>query len=63
MAFHNPNIFKDLLLHSPSNAEPFIYKWPLVHDDGPDKHDNGIEIIDTIRLVSTNKNKHFYKCL
>lgn len=54
MAFHNPNIFKDLLLHSPStNAEPFVYKWPLVHDDGPDKHDNGIEIIDTIRLVRT----------
>jgi [histone H3]-lysine79 N-trimethyltransferase len=51
MAFHNPEIFKDLKLNSPSDAEPFVYKWPLSVGIGPDKHDSGLEIIDTVRLV------------
>ncbi|KAG5680076.1 hypothetical protein PVAND_009603 [Polypedilum vanderplanki] len=51
MAFHNPEIFKDLKLHSPSDAEPFVYKWPLSVGIGPDKHDSGLEIIETVRLV------------
>jgi [histone H3]-lysine79 N-trimethyltransferase len=51
MAFHNPEIFKDLKLHSPSDAEPFIYKWPLSVGIGPDKHDSGLEIIESVRLV------------
>lgn len=51
MAFHNPEIFKDLKLHSPSDGEPFVYKWPLSVGIGPDKHDSGLEIIETIRLV------------
>lgn len=41
--------FKDLKLHSPSGAEPFVYPWPL--SSGPDKHDSGSELIDTIRWV------------
>lgn len=51
MAFHNPEIFKDLKLHSPAGAEPFVYKWPLSVGIGPDKHDSGVEIIETVRLV------------
>lgn len=51
MAFHNPEIFKDLKLHSPAGSEPFVYKWPLSVGIGPDKHDSGVEIIETVRLV------------
>jgi H3 lysine-79-specific histone-lysine N-methyltransferase len=51
MAFHNPEIFKDLKLHSPSDGEPFVYKWPLSVGIGPDKHDSGLEIIESVRLV------------
>lgn len=51
MAFHNPDIFKDLKLHSPSDSEPFVYKWPLSIGIGPDNHDSGQEIIETVRLV------------
>ncbi|KAL7039033.1 hypothetical protein ACKWTF_009773 [Chironomus riparius] len=51
MAFHNPEIFKDLKLHSPSDAEPFVYKWPLSVGIGPDKHDSGLEIIESVKLV------------
>lgn len=51
MAFHNPEIFKDLKLHSPSDAEPFVYKWPLSVGIGPEHHDSGVEIIETVRLV------------
>ena len=51
MAFHNPEIFKDLKLHSPSDAEPFVYKWPLSVGIGPENHDSGLEIIETVRLV------------
>lgn len=51
MAFHNPEIFKDLKLHSPSDAEPFLYKWPLSLGIDSDKHDSGMEIIETVRLV------------
>lgn len=51
MAFHNPEIFKDLKLISPSDGEPFVYKWPLSVGIGPDKHDSGLEIIESVRLV------------
>lgn len=51
MAFHNPDIFKDLKLHSPADGEPFVYKWPLSIGIGPDNHDSGQEIIETVRLV------------
>lgn len=43
----NPN----LLLHSPAGAPPMSYKWPLQMGSGADRHDNGIEILDTIKWV------------
>jgi [histone H3]-lysine79 N-trimethyltransferase len=43
--------FKDLKLHSPAGAEPFVYKWPLTSGSGADKLDGAVELIDTIRWV------------
>ncbi|XP_055387749.1 histone-lysine N-methyltransferase, H3 lysine-79 specific isoform X2 [Condylostylus longicornis] len=42
---------KDLILHSPAGAEVIRYPWPLQIGSGSDKHDNGIDIIETIRFV------------
>jgi len=42
---------KDLKLNSPAGAEAFRYSWPLQTGSGADKHDGGIDIIDTIRWV------------
>lgn len=38
-------------LKSPAYAEPMCYKWPLQTGSGAEKHDSGIEILDTIRWV------------
>jgi len=38
----------DLVLHSPAGADPVVYTWPL---ECSDKHDEGLEIVDTIRWV------------
>lgn len=42
---------KDILLKSPAAAEPMSYSWPLQSGTGSDMHDNGIDIMDTIRWV------------
>ncbi|BFF89675.1 histone-lysine N-methyltransferase H3 lysine-79 specific [Drosophila madeirensis] len=43
---------KDLVLRSPSgSSETIAYAWPLQIGHGQDKHDNGIDIIDTIKFV------------
>ncbi|XP_059607611.1 histone-lysine N-methyltransferase, H3 lysine-79 specific [Phlebotomus argentipes] len=42
---------KSLLLQSPSGGEPLVYTWPLQIGSGSDKHDCGIDIIETIRWV------------
>ncbi|XP_022223697.2 histone-lysine N-methyltransferase, H3 lysine-79 specific isoform X2 [Drosophila obscura] len=43
---------KDLVLRSPSGSpETIAYAWPLQIGHGQDKHDNGIDIIDTIKFV------------
>lgn len=46
-----PIDFKDLKLNSPAGAEPMFYSWPLQSGTGADMHDNGIDIIETIRWV------------
>lgn len=43
--------FKALQLNSPVGSEPMIYTWPLQVGTGADKHDSGLEIIDTIKWV------------
>lgn len=43
----HPNI----QLKSPAYAEPMYYKWPLQTGSGAEKHDSGVEILDTIRWV------------
>lgn len=43
----HPNI----KLNSPAGVEPMVYKWPLQTGSGAEKHDSGLEIIDTIRWV------------
>uniref|UniRef100_W4VRG6 Histone-lysine N-methyltransferase, H3 lysine-79 specific n=1 Tax=Corethrella appendiculata TaxID=1370023 RepID=W4VRG6_9DIPT len=45
-----PN-YKELILHSPAEAEPFVYPWPLTVGTGTDKQDNGIELLENIRWV------------
>uniref|UniRef100_A0A1L8DWJ1 Histone-lysine N-methyltransferase, H3 lysine-79 specific n=1 Tax=Nyssomyia neivai TaxID=330878 RepID=A0A1L8DWJ1_9DIPT len=42
---------KSLMLHSPAGGEPLVYTWPLQTGTGSDKHDSGIDIIETIRWV------------
>ena len=42
---------KDLLLRSPAGADVITYSWPLQSGTGSDKHDNGVDIIETIRFV------------
>lgn len=42
---------KDLKLNSPAGAEALTYKWPLQTGTGSDKHDSGLDIVDTIRWV------------
>lgn len=43
----HPNI----KLNSPAYADPMYYKWPLQTGSGAEKHDSGIEILETIRCV------------
>lgn len=40
-----------LKLNSPAHVEPMYYKWPLQTGSGAERHDSGIEILDTIRWV------------
>ncbi|XP_055906629.1 histone-lysine N-methyltransferase, H3 lysine-79 specific isoform X2 [Eupeodes corollae] len=43
---------KDLVLRSPAgSSEVVTFSWPLQIGHGQDKHDNGIDIIDTIKFV------------
>lgn len=42
---------KDLVLRSPAGGEDVTYTWPLQIGSGADRHDNGIDIIETIRHV------------
>ncbi|XP_018787972.1 PREDICTED: histone-lysine N-methyltransferase, H3 lysine-79 specific [Bactrocera latifrons] len=43
---------KDLVLRSPAgSSEVITFAWPLQVGSGQDKHDNGIDIIDTIKFV------------
>ncbi|CAD6995751.1 unnamed protein product [Ceratitis capitata] len=43
---------KDLVLRSPAgSSEVVTFSWPLQVGSGQDKHDNGIDIIDTIKFV------------
>lgn len=43
---------KDLVLRSPAGSSDTItFAWPLQIGHGQDKHDNGIDIIDTIKFV------------
>lgn len=43
---------KDLVLRSPAgSSEVVTFSWPLQIGTGADKHDNGIDIIDTIKFV------------
>lgn len=42
---------KDLKLNSPAGADALTYKWPLQTGSGSDKHDSGLDIVDTIRWV------------
>ncbi|XP_030080815.1 histone-lysine N-methyltransferase, H3 lysine-79 specific isoform X2 [Drosophila hydei] len=43
---------KDLVLRSPAGSSDTItFAWPLQVGHGQDKHDNGIDIIDTIKFV------------
>lgn len=42
---------KDFKLHSPAGAEPILYTWPLQTGTGSDKHDSGLDIVDTIKWV------------
>lgn len=49
MASQQPQ--KELLLKSPAAAEPMSYSWPLQSGTGSDIHDNGMDIMDTIRWV------------
>lgn len=44
--------YKDLKLNSPAGLEPMAYSWPLQTGSGADRHDSGIEILDTIRWVA-----------
>lgn len=43
--------FKALQLHSPAGVEPMSYTWPLRSGSGADIHDNGLDIMDTIKWV------------
>lgn len=43
----HPNI----KVHSPAGMEPMSYKWPLQTGSGAERHDGGIEILDTIKWV------------
>lgn len=45
-----PN-YVDLKLSSPAGVEPMTYSWPLRTGSGQDVHDNGMDIMDTIRWV------------
>lgn len=45
------NQMKDLQLKSPAASEPMSYSWPLQSGSGSDMHDNGIDIMGTIRWV------------
>lgn len=43
---------KDLVLRSPAGSNEVItFSWPLQVGSGQDRHDNGIDIIDTIKFV------------
>ncbi|KAL9895403.1 histone-lysine N-methyltransferase, H3 lysine-79 specific isoform X2 [Glossina fuscipes] len=43
---------KDLVLRSPAgSSEVITFTWPLQVGSGQDRHDNGIDIIDTIKFV------------
>lgn len=43
---------KDLVLRSPAgSSEVLTFSWPLQVGSGQDRHDNGIDIIDTIKFV------------
>ena len=43
---------KDLVLRSPAgSSEVLTFSWPLQVGTGQDRHDNGIDIIDTIKFV------------
>lgn len=43
---------KDLVLRSPAGSnEVLTFPWPLQVGSGQDRHDNGIDIIDTIKFV------------
>lgn len=41
----------DLKLSSPAGVEPMTYSWPLQTGSGSDVHDNGMDILDTIKWV------------
>lgn len=45
-----PN-YLDLKLSSPAGTEPMTYSWPLQTGSGSDVHDNGMDILDTIKWV------------
>ncbi|KAL5274114.1 DOT1L family protein [Megaselia abdita] len=43
---------KDLILRSPAgSSEVVTFSWPLQFGTGADKHDNGLDIIETIKFV------------
>lgn len=43
---------KDLILRSPAGSvEVVTFSWPLQFGTGVDKHDNGLDIIETIKYV------------
>lgn len=43
----HPNI----KVHSPAGMEAMSYKWPLQTGSGAERHDSGIEILETIKWV------------
>lgn len=43
---------KDLIMRSPAgSSEVVTFSWPLQFGTGADKHDNGLDIIETIKFV------------
>lgn len=43
--------YKDLKLNSPAGVDPMMYSWPLQTGSGSDRHDSGVDILDTIKWV------------
>ena len=42
---------RELKLNSPAGVDPMVYPWPLQTGSGSDIHDNGMDIMDTIKWV------------